>query len=278
MALSFASPRTLLLASLISSFAGVLSSLAYAQEEPNASTEPQPATASRARQAVNAGSFMLWTRPARSDAQGGLVQLSGGYGAEGNAPSLESSGAVALGGRIQLRGGLRSVGSGGIEGDETGRVRPFATAQLDVLRQETAGLDLAFSLGYDQHGFNEVPALIGGVALDRFLGPVLLLANFEYGAGLEQGERYGDVRLAASYLATDQLRVGLESRGRIDLERDLDEPPGETDWQFLVSPIMTVLFGDFVVSGGAGVSALQYRLRPEVRTGALVQTSVGIVF
>jgi hypothetical protein len=150
--------------------------------------------------------------------------------------------------------------------------------KLDALRQETHGLDLAIAAGYQSTGFNEVPAVAAHLAIGRSSGRLSLLANVGYGVGLEEAEQYGNAGLAGFYRVTEDVQVGIDSRFRIDLERDSDEPPGERDWDLMAGPQATVTVGPLAVTAGGGLAANQLRLDPETRVGALGYLGLGAAF
>ena len=149
---------------------------------------------------------------------------------------------------------------------------------MDALRQERHGVDLAVLGVYETKGFNTVRAVTARIALSRAFGDTRVVSNLGYGFGLEEGERYGDFRLAGLHRLTQKLQVGVDSRLRIDLERDDDEPPGEPDWEVLAGPLATYTIDRYVVSATVGYSALKYRLVEGKHTGAIATLGVGAVF
>ncbi len=228
----------------------------------------RPASAART---ADSGGLAPWSMAARSDRQGGLAHVLGGYDGAKGGVAFESVVEARLLGPLSIRAGGSYVGP-------NGKMRPIVSAKLDALRQERHGIDLAVSAGYEPHGFNTVPAAGALVAIGRGFGDLYLLGNAGYGLGLEEGEHYGDTRLAALYRVTGNLRLGLDSRFRIDLERDSDEPAGEPDWELLAGPAATVTFGRFAVTGGGGLSAIRMRLENDTRVGALAYLGFGAVF
>jgi hypothetical protein len=104
------------------------------------------------------------------------------------------------------------------------------------------------------------------------------MGNIEYGRGLEEGEQYGHAGVAGLYRVADDVQVGIDSRFRIDLERDADEPPGDRDWDLMAGPQATATVGPIAVTAGGGIAANQLRLDPEVRVGALGYLGLGAAF
>jgi hypothetical protein len=240
---------------------------ALAQETRDDVTVP---TASAGRTA-DRGGLSPWSMAPRGDLQQGVVNVVGGYDGARKGAAFETAVELRLLGPLSIRAGGSYVGP-------DGEVRPLVAGKVDLLRQERAGLDLAVAGGYEPHGFNTVPAVGALVAAGREVGPVYLMGNLGYGLGLEEGEHFGDARLAALGRVAPNLRVGVDSRLRIDLERDSDEPEGEPDWELLAGPLATVSLGRFAVTGGAGLSAIRMRLEKDTQVGALGYLGLGAVF
>jgi hypothetical protein len=224
-----------------------------------------------ARQSVGAGAFLPWTMGARSDAQRALVYGQGGYDGAERGAVYQTVLEAQLYGRFSVRAGGSYLGP-------SGRFRPEAGLRLDVLRQEQHGVDLAVLGVYEAQGFNTVRAVTARVAVSRAFGDTRLVSNLGYGFGLQDGERYGDFRLAGLHALTRDLQVGLDSRFRIDLERDDDEPIGEPDWELVTGPLATYSIDRFVISATAGLSALKFRLVETTHLGAIGTLGLGAVF
>jgi hypothetical protein len=227
---------------------------------------PPPSSA-----AVQAGAFLPFTAPARGDTQRAYAWVQGGYDSAQGGVVFDSTAQAALVGPVSLRAGVGYVGP-------NGAVRPSVSLTVDALRQERHGVDLAVYAGYQGQGFNTVPAANVLVAVGRSFGRVNLLANVGYGYGLDEGEHFGEARLAALVRVTPTFRLGLDSRARLDLERDADEPENEPDWDLVAGPEATLSIDRFVLSAGGGLSAIQYRLSSDVRVGAQGHLSFGATF
>lgn len=227
-----------------------------------------PASAQRS---ASAGAFSSWTTSARSDTQRAAARVTGGYDGAGKGATFDSGAEVQLTNRVGLRAtGSASPASGGLGLRFEGK--------LDALRQEKNGIDVAFAGGYESRGFNEVPAVAGTLALGRSLGRLQLLANVGYARGLEDSEQYGSAGLAGIYQAGQQLQLGVDSRLRIDLERDDDEPPGEREWELLAGPTVTFTMGSFAVIAGTGLALNQLRFQPGLNLGAIGYLGLGAAF
>jgi hypothetical protein len=237
--------------------------------DPEADSPPAPAIT--AEHSASVGAFLPWTMGARSDTQRALVYAQGGYDGAENGAVFQTSLEAQILGRLSLRAGGSYIGP-------SGTFRPEAGLRIDVLRQERHGVDLAVLGVYEAKGFNTVRAITARVAVSRAFGDTRLIGNLGYGFGLEEGERYGDLRLAGLHAVTSHLQVGLDSRFRVDLERDADEPPGEPDWELLAGPLATYSFDRFVVSASAGLSALKLRLIETKHVGAIATLGFGSVF
>lgn len=241
----------------------------WAQDDEGAAARSSaPASA---QQSAAAGAFSNWTTTARSDTQRATARVTGGYDGAGKGATFDSGAEVQLTNRASVRAtGSASPYGGGLGLRFEGK--------LDALRQEANGVDLAFTGGYESRGFNEVPALAGTLALGRSLGKLQLLANVGYARGLEDSEQYGSAGLAGIYQASQQLQLGLDSRLRVDLERDNDEPPGEREWELLAGPTVTFSLGSFAVIGGTGLAVNQLRLQPGLNVGAIGYLGLGAAF
>lgn len=222
--------------------------------------------------ATQAGAFLPFSAPARGDTQRAYAWVQGGYDSANGGFVFDSTAQAHLAGPVSLRAGAGYVENPG------GAVRPSVSLSVDALRQERHGIDLAVYGGFQGQGFNTVPALNVLVAVGRSFGRLNLLANVGYGYGLDAGEHYGEARLAALVRVTPNLRLGLDSRARLDLERDADEPENEPDWDLMAGPEATLSLNRFVVSAGGGLSAMQYRLSSDTRVGAQGHLSVGATF
>ncbi|MFO0630074.1 MAG: hypothetical protein U0325_31225 [Polyangiales bacterium] len=220
---------------------------------------------------VDSGAFLPLGVPARGDAQRAYVHLQGGYDTGAGGPVFEGTAQARLYGPLSLRAGFGYVGP---DGDG----RPSVALTMDLLRQARHGVDLAVYAGYQGHGFNTVPAVALTLALGRSFGPVNLLANVGYGLGLEEGEHYGEARLAALVRVHRVLSIGLDARARLDLERDADEPDGEPDWDLVAGPLATLSIDRFVVGVGGGLAATKFRAGGDLRAGAIAQLSLGVAF
>jgi hypothetical protein len=240
--------------------------VAHAQEERASAVGPVSAQRSAA-----AGAFSSWNMTARGDAQRATAHVLGGYDGASKGATFDSGVEAQVTDRVALRAsGSSSSASGGLGLRFEGK--------LDALRQEGQGVDLAFAGGYESRGFNEVPALAGTVALARSLGKLQLLANVGYARGLQDAEQYGSAGLAAIYRVASQVQLGLDSRFRIDLERDDAEPAGEREWELLAGPTLTVSAGSVAVIAGGGLAANRLRLAPELNLGAIGYLGLGAAF
>lgn len=237
-----------------------------AASQPSARPAPPQASLS-----VGAGAFLPFTHSARGDTQPSLVKLQAGHDPSRRSSALESVVEGRLGSRLSLRVGATYLGA-------TGDTHPDAGVKLDALRQDRHGFDLAVGAAYEGQGFNLTPAVTARIAASRPLGTGRLLANVAYGHGTEAGERYGDLRLAGVQRVGAQVHVGLDSRVRVDLERDLDEPPGEPEWELVAGPIATYSAGPFVLSASGGLAATKLRLVGRRTVGVGGTLGVGAVF
>lgn len=240
-----------------------------AQDDRAGSALPAEVTAQRS---AALGNFSTWTMTARSDTQHGAVRAMGGYDGANEGARFESSAEAQVIQGVALRAAAST--SPATEG-----LGLRFEGKVDALRQEANGVDVAVAGGYEQHGFNEVSAAVATVAVGRSLGRLHLLGNLGYARGIAQTEEhYGSAGVAAVYRVAEPLQIGLDSRFRIDLERDDDEPPGEREWELEAGPTVTVTAGSFALTGGTGVVANRLRLVPGTDVGAIGYVGVGAAF
>ena len=224
-----------------------------------------------AQRSAGAGAFSNWNMTARADTQRAAVHVTGGYDGASKGATFDTSAEARIMDRLAIRAsGSSSPASQGLGLRFEGKV--------DALRQESQGIDLAFAGGYESRGFNEVPALAGTVALGRSLGKLQLLANVGYAHGVQDTEQYGSAGVAGIYQVASQVQLGLDSRLRIDLERDDNEPAGERAWELLAGPTLSVSAGSFAVIAGGGIAANQLRLEPGTNLGVLGYLGLGAAF
>lgn len=224
-----------------------------------------------ARASADAGAFLPWTALARHDAAPAIVTLTGGWDVARDDAVFESAVEMRVGGRVALRGGA-------VYGSQTDRLAPVVAASVDALREERHGVDLAVLGGYEAEGFNLTPAVTARVAVGRTLGAYRVVGNAGIGVGTEQGERYGDLRLGALRRVAPAVHVGVDTRARIDLELDADEPPGELAWDVMAGPVATYSVGRVALSAGGGIAAHRPRLVGATEVGAQVTLGVGTLF
>lgn len=195
------------------------------------------------------------------DTYRGRVALGGGY--DGDRPALSTTAELVLAHRIALRAGFAGT-------DEAQSAS--ATVQLAIAH----GVSLA--VGYEGLGFNTVPAIRTRVGYARDLGPLDLLTTVGYSAGLEEGERAGELAIAGARMLTPALQVGASAQGSLDLERDADEPADEPDWRVSATPFAALALGEVVVSARAGAEVMRYRLSDVTHAGVVTMLAVGKVF
>lgn len=228
-----------------------------------------PATA---QQAADAGAFTSWAIGASRESQQATARVVGGYDGASKKGLFDSAAEAHIMGPLSLRaGGSYAPAEAGLSLRLQGK--------LAALSQEEHGVDLAVVAGYESNGFNEVSAVAGTLALGKSLGRLRLLANVGYARGIErEEEQYASAALAALYRVSQDVQLGLDSRFRIDLERDDDEPAGEREWDVLAGPQITLTRGSFALTVGGGATANRLRLDAETRAGALIYLGLGAAF
>jgi hypothetical protein len=236
-----------------------------------ADSDDQAQSPSSASAAVGVGAFSPFTMGARSDTQRALGFFQGGYDSARRGGVFQAGAEAQLWGRVAVRGGGSYLGP-------SGTLHPEVALKVDALRQERQGVDLAAAVGYEAQGFNLTPAVVARLAVGRTLDHTRLTANVGFATGTRANERYGDLRLAAMQELSGNLHLGLDSRFRIDLERDTDEPAGEAEWELNAGPMAALSVGRFVLSAGGGASAVKYRLIGDRNVGLYGLMGLGAVF
>lgn len=220
---------------------------------------------------AEAGAFLISALSPRSEGRRGLVTVSGGWDRARDGAIYDTTIEANLLGPLSLSAGALHDGPG------TSASTHFEL-RLDALHQARHGLDLAIAGGYTDAGLNTVPAAVLRLAVGRNVGASYLLANVVYDHGLEEGERSGELRLAALYPVARAVHIGIDSRLQIDLERDSDEPSGEVDWDWRSGLVASYAWNQFVFTGGGGISALRLRSGGPTAVGPVVTAGLGTVF
>ena len=170
---------------------------------------------------------------------------------------------------------LRAVATNPAMTDE---LEPSVGLLFDVARQEHNGLDLAVGADYELMGWNRTEGLVTRVAAGTNAGLMRMTANAAFGAALGTGDNYGDVRVSGLHPVAEGVYAGVDSRARVDLERDGDEQDGELDWDMQAGPVATLAVGRWAVSASGGVSAWKQRSHDSSKVGAVGSLGVGAVF
>lgn len=200
-------------------------------------------------------------------------------GGDGNRDSaaVETRGEIVVYGRKGFHLGL--VGGGSYIGAARGlpeQSAGFGGVKAQLLSQELHGIDGAVSVQYTSKGFNLVPAVSSQLMLGRSFGDTQLLFNVGYGAGLEEGERFGTLRAGMLTRVYRELRIGLDARAMADLEFEWEEPEGEPEFEVNGGAVVSYAFSHLSVSALAGPAALRYRDGGDnTRVGAIFSLGIG---
>jgi hypothetical protein len=220
---------------------------------------------------VAAGTLLPYSIGARHERQGILIGGYGGFDQAKRAPVMAGTLDATFIENITLRAIATNAGM-------SDRLVPSAGILFDLLRESTSGVDLAIGGDYEHESWSIVPAIVTRAALGTTVGLTRLQANAGVGLGIERGERYGDLRLSGLHPVAQQLYAGLDSRARVDLERDMDEPSGELDWDVQAGPVVTLALGRFAISATGGVSAWKQRSMDNAKVGAVGSLGLGAAF
>lgn len=220
---------------------------------------------------VAAGELLPWSVAARHVRQGMLIHTYGGYDAAKRAPVMTGTLEATLIDRITLRATASNTGM-------SDQLKPAFGVLVDVMHQEDAGVDIAAGGDYELEGWNHHEALVTRVAAATNAGALRVQANAAFGLATDGVERYGDLRLSGLHPVAQSVYAGVDTRARIDLERDDDEPSGELDWDMQAGPVATLALGRWSVSATGGMSAWKQRSRDTTKVGAIGALGVGAVF
>jgi hypothetical protein len=245
----------------------VTMSSAVSAADEDAATRRSP----NAEQAAASGVLPLTQAPSSHDRQG-QVRAYGLYDDARRRTIAEARADVKLIGPLSLHGGAQTAMASAF-------VSPIVGAQVHALTQDRHFIDAAFSMSYRGEGFNLVQALETRALFGRRFGDAALYMNVAYGHGLQQSERYVDMRLSGLHgVWNHRLFFGLDSRARIDVELDNDEPAHEAEIDLMAGPVVGFALGGVALSGFGGVSAVRYRDRSPSHAGVFGGLSVGSVF
>jgi len=220
---------------------------------------------------VAAGEVLPYSVAARHERKGILIGAYGGFDASKRAPIMTGTLDATFIENITLRAAAANMGM-------TDQLMPSFGVLVDITRESDSGIDFALGGDYDTYGWSRVPAVVTRAAIGSTIGLTRLQANAAFGLGVERGERYGDLRLSGLHPVAKALYAGIDSRARIDLERDDDEPAGELEWDVQAGPVASLAVGRFAVSATGGVSAWKANQRDSARVGAQASLGVGAAF
>lgn len=200
-----------------------------------------------------------------------LAKVRGGYDGAASAADMEVEVSAPLAQFFALRAGAAYDGLG--QG-----ARPQVSGLFSLLRDGRTGTSLGALGGFEARGFNTVPNAMLGVTAAQELGRILLVSSLTYGRALTSPESYGRASVAALARVSQMVRLGVDSRGELDLERDADEPAEEPDWRVRGGPFVSASLGTFAVSVGGGVAALRYRFGPPAAVSGTAYAALSAAF
>jgi hypothetical protein len=218
---------------------------------------------------VEGGEMLPWSLAARHIREGILISTFGGYDAAKETPLMFGSAELTVLKRLTVRATATNPGL-------SEQLKPSFGLLYDVVRDDY--VDVAVGGDYELMSWNNYPAFVPHVAAATNAGAMRVQANAGMGIGTNGGERYGDFRLSGLHPVAPSLVAGVDSRARIDLERNADEPSGELDWDMQAGPVATLALGRFALSATGGVSAWKLRSRDNARLGAVGALGLGAAF
>ena len=194
--------------------------------------------------------LLPFTISPRTDSQRAVVRALGGYDSARRSALFEALADVTVIGPLALR-------VGALYTQRPDSFRPTLGARVQILSQESFGIDLGAGLFYRPEGFTEAEGEIElAISVARRFGRIYTFANLIYGQDPEAAERDGEVRLGALYAISDPLQIGLDTRLRVDLgsEEGKRRAEGGAEYDLLVGPTASYAFGPLAAVAQAGLS------------------------
>jgi hypothetical protein len=226
-----------------------------------------PPSPKEAAASAETGQFLPLSITPRTEAS--HAQVVGGYDSVEGEAIVQTQVEAKLHERFQLSGAAEL---------SQGTWEPKFAGQLGLLDEKKQGLDVSLFAGWEHKGFNGVAAVTARLAAGRHAGPAYVVAGAQLGVGLEDNERYGELSLGGVVPATRRLHVGVDSRARVDLERDATEPAGEASWDVQAGPVATLSAGPVAITATTAVAARELRSVPGTTVGAVGLLGLAAVF
>jgi hypothetical protein len=149
--------------------------------------------------------------------------------------------------------------------------------RLRLLDEESNGIDGAVALFYDANEFREEGNIVGGVLLGKRLGRMGLFVNALFGSDPEGDDQVLEVRLAPLYRVSDELQIGVDTRGRYNMSSDEKRSGTLTrDWELHALPTASYALGPFALVAEAGLSA-QRTTGPFGEPDEVSKTNAGVL-
>lgn len=208
---------------------------------------------------------------------------SGNFLPYSESPSTSAPYVTTFGGYDTVRGGVQVIGelqlrlhrrvyllaAGTYEGPIDHTFQPEMLAQVIVVEEAQAGVDVALFGGWEHAGFVGRQDVLGRIAIAGHFQGAYLLGGGAFGAG--SGQRYGEVTLGAIREVRPKLYLGVDTRGRREfLLADA--------WDLRAGPVASYASGMFSVSATAGLSVLREPRMSTDKVGAITMLGVGAVF
>ncbi len=208
-------------------------------------------TPSPAGTAASEGSFLPETLPARVESTPVFAYGSGGGDSSRNAALFDSAIEAHVWGPFALR--FQTTYS-----NDTDKMRPSIAGRVQLLRQETHGIDGALSVFFKTEGFNETEGEIETFAsVGRRFEQISLIGNLVYGQDPEGNERDGEVH-AAAFRQYHWLMYGIDSRVRFAIGTQHGHAATtEPIFDFIAGPVATAAAGPVAVFAQVGPSAFE---------------------
>jgi len=160
---------------------------------------------------------------------------------------------------------------------------PTAYAKAQFLRQDWAGVNMAFAVNLKKIGFSRPTddhpndgEVEGQLDVDKRIGRLLLVANGVFGKSFSVPDSDAELKLSAGYFLLQNLVVGLDTISRYDTSFDGGPQDGTRYWEFTGGAMATWKVWNLGLSLLAGVASPMHTPlgTPGVGPTAMVQVAL----
>ncbi len=260
--------------SIAFSMAAAFAPLSANAEVPR-TTDDTSAAAHRQAATVDRARLLPGAIAAEAGAPSGAGAGWAGYDGATHAPLVGASAEVRLGSRVVIGAGATYASR---DGDEAAALRPSALVRVQLLDQQSHGVDLGVAVAYRQDRFVTEEGLFQATVSVGVHGDAgAALFSLGYGQDGEGDDYLGDTRLVALRRVAGALHVGLD--GHVQWLLDSSDPNRAQhqtpSLELTVAPAMTYDLGRMMFMlevGWSGVDLVQFQ------SGVLAMFGAGTTF